>query len=799
MNNDILSRYEQAQALMQGMISNRVVKNDTLFPNWIPNSEYFWYRRDTKSGNKEFRLVDAKSASNNSAFDHQALANSLTQATGKPVDSLNLPFKDIEITLSPPQIRFQFLDKDWLFDQENALCQEQSIAPPEQGISSPDGKKMVYVHESNLWIRDRATGEERALTDDGSPDFQYGRTLLDLDPKLQVLWSPDSSQIFAVQLDIRKVKTRNIVHFAPPDGSLHQKTTPIRLSHSGDQCIESYRLVSINVATGQVKAADYAHLPYSNYSLVYGFFSAGLGWWSLDNQHAFFVDVTRGSKAVRVVRWDTHTGATRVLFEENTATFINLCSDAFDLPLFMPLPESNELVWFSERSDWAHLYLYDLNTGELKHPITGGKSSTNGEKWMVRDILHYDPTQRELLLKTAGRDANISPYYVDICKVNIDSGELTPIVFGDFEHLVHREKNYLVSIIEFLAIGRKEKISGVSPCGKYIVTTASRVDTAPVTKLVDRNGNNILTLETTDISCLPAGWQWPEPVKLKAADDKTDIYGVVFRPPHFSPDKRYPVIDFLIGCRQLNFSPQGSFNNDPICTYLEMSALAALGFIVVGIGGRGTALRNKSFHDHQFGKLGAEDDLNDHIAGIRQLAQRYPSMDLEHVGCTHMEGLASGVYSLLKHSGFYKVCVCHVLGDARFDTGMNEKYSGIIDKETLAKAQGPEDFVDSFSGKLLLIHGSMQDAEPLFRLVEALQKANKDFDMLCLPNLMSEVTSYTRRRAWDYLVRHLQGIEPPRQFRLVAGELLLEEANLTTTAAERAEKIMAKHPIQEPC
>lgn len=775
MNNNILTRYEQAQTIMQGYATNRFVMNDAVFPYWITCSDgsdsyCFWYVRETKQG-KEFRLVNAKAATNTRAFDHQALAASLTRVMGQVVDSKNLPISDVSITLSPLKICFQSLGKHWCYDPDSKHCQEQVSQGTQQGVYSPDGKKVVFLREHNLWIQDLTSGEAHALTEDGTENYSYGSAFLGIDTTVQALWSPDSKQLFTVQLDTRDVAARPIINYVPQDGSLRPILIQPKLAYPGDEHVPSYRLAIIDSNTGDLQAADYPHLPYVYHGAetIDGFFTGNLGWWSPDSRHAFFIDITRGSKKVNVVRWDTHTGATQVLFEESTDTYIRICEDTASPPVFLPLSDCNELIWYSERSGWAHLYLYDLNTGELKHPITEGQ-------WLVRGILHYDAKQRELLLQTAARDPDISPYYRDICKVNIDSGVLTPLISSRFDHIVYSPK-YLCLMISraFHKIEYGDDVYGTSPCGQYVVTTYSRVDTPPVTVLINREGNEILTVETADISGLPIDWHWPEPVKLKAADDQTDIYGVVFRPPGFSPDKRYPVVDFLSGQRIANLAPQGSFINSHFCNYHDMAALAALGFIVVGIVGRGTPYRNKTFQDHNFGKPGYDDDLNDHITGLRQLATRYPYMDLEHLGITSMESAPNVVYGSLNHSDFYKVTVSHAFTDPRDTLSLLEMYHGLHDKETLSRLGGPEDCAESFSGKLLLINGP--GSEATFRLAEALQKANKDFDMLCLPNLVAEVTSYTRRRGWDYLVTHLQGIEPPHQFQLTTGmDIIIENA-----------------------
>ena len=766
MDNNILSRYELARSIMQGYQTNQLVLNDAIFPHWITstdssNSGFFWYLRETKTG-KEFRLVDVGNTSNTPAFDHDALATSLSEATGKVIDSEDLPFVEITLDLSTLRVRFQAFENEWLFDSSNGQCHATDSPVPKQQVISPDERNAVFLRNNNLWIKDLRTGEERALTTDGTEDLSYGKSLFGIDATIQVQWSPNSKKLFAAQLDTNGVTTRYMVSYVPEDGNLHPTVNEFKVAYPGDKQVESYRLMVIDVDTGLSHTADYPKLTYVNHGpeTFDGFFTGNLGWWSSDSRYAYFVDLSSRLKKVSVLQWDTDTGAVNTLLEENTSSFIRIREDTLSGLVFLPLPEYNELIWFSDRSGWAHLYLYDLSTGKLKHSITEGQ-------WMVRGILHYNAEQRELLLQTSGRDPEINPYYRDICKVSIDSKKLTPLIAGPYDHIVYSSKNLCVMKYCFqYNMKSASKICGVSPDGRYIITTQSRVDTPPVTILLDKKDSNNQILEHADTSGLPKGWSWPEPVRLKAGDNQTDIYGVIFRPPNFSTKNRYPVIDFVSGMRCLNLIPDGSFVNSHFSYYFEMAALAALGFIVVGIVGRGTPLRSKAFQDHGFGKPGYEDDLNDHIAGLHQLANRYPYMDLERVGLTSMESAVNVVYGSLRHSEFYKVTVSHCFTDPRDIISLQEMYHGLNDKDSLYHFGGPEDYVESFSGKLLLINGLRTTVDSTFRLVEALQKANKDFDMLCLPNLMGQVTAYTRRRGWDYLVKHLQGIDPPHQFQL---------------------------------
>lgn len=777
---DILTHYEQAQAIMQGMNTEQLVINDTIFSNWIENSHFFWYVRAIE-GNKEIRLVNAEAATNTVIFDYKTLADELEKLTNETLNPEHLLLQEVSMSLSPTQFYFKALGKHWRFDPENSLCQETENldTPKQQELYSPDGSKAIFRREHNIWIRDISTGEEHALTRDGDENCSYARAsqfdfVPGLDSNIQAEWSPDSKRIFTLQLDSRKMTTRPTINYCPGNGDFRPQLEHAKFSYPGDEHLETIRLAIIDIESGHILEADYSPLTHFIYTEVaLGFFTSNLGWWSASSRYAYFVDLARGSQKVRVVKLDSHTGSTEVLFEEASDTFVKLSHCEQDPTMLMPLRTTDELIWFSERTGWGHLYLYDLSTGQLKHPITEGQ-------WLVRNTLHYDAEQRELLLQTAARDPEISPYYRDVCKVNIDSGAITSLASGCFEHVVHKPADPIKAAFNVTRLAT-EYAMGVSPNGQYIVTTRSRVDTVPETILIDRNGKEVYTVESANVSNLPTGWQWPEPVKLSSSDNETDIYGVVFRPPNFSPDKSYPVIDYFYSYRAFSGLPQGSFANNFVFGYgyILAAALAALGFIVVMIEGRGTPLRDKAFQTHRFSDPNGNGDIDDRINGIRELANRYPYMNLERVGITGIETPNNAIYGLINNSDFYKVAVIHCLLDSRFTlASQGETYECVYADNIKTKLRYAAENVKSFGGKLLLIQGmrAHSTAGPMFQLVDALEKANKDFDMLCLPNMTNSISSYSIRREWDYHVRHLLGIEPPHEFHLTMGMDLFHDA-----------------------
>lgn len=764
----ITARYERAKEIMQGIWSNKLVFNATVFPIWIGESDCFWYERETIKG-REYRLVNAKSCTNQIAFNHCSLANSLEKIVGQKVKPYDLPISRVSMNLAMSclileSVSFFAFNKSWVFNVKSSTLSEFADSSLNE-VASPDGRYVAFERDYNIWVRDKKSGNERAITEDGEEFFVYGATGDawggPVDFGLQVRWSPDSTSLLTVQRDTRKVKTFAIVHHVPRDGSIRPKVENVRISHPGDDHIPEYRLVVINIKKRRIQEAHYPRIPVSRNG--WGFFGkANLGWWAIDSRRAYFVHQERGDKVIRVVELDARTGATRILFEEISETQINISVNSEDYPPFFPIPETNELVWWSERSGWAHLYLYCLDSGLIKNIISAGD-------WQVRDVVHFDFKRREVFVQTAGRVSNRDPYYRDLVRINIDSGNITTVASSDHEIVTISQKGQTL----MLAYGRDvEAASGVSNTGNYAVITRSRADEVPVSILVDRNGVEILNIETADISALPSNWQWPEPVKLLAADQEADIYGLVFRPSDFSVDQSYPVVSHVFNTPELSWVSKGSFSNGIVngWPYFDAAALAELGFIVVQIDGRGTPYRNKGFHDASYGWMESSSNLNDHIAGIKQLAKRYPYMDLNRVGITaHTTGGSGGVQGVLQYPEFYKVGITSMLHDSRLMSApmMGDKYEGISGPSQ--DRRYPEHFVHQLRGKLLLMHGMLDRTTPpaaMFRLVEALHNANKDFDMIVLPNIAHNCSSYLIRKAWDYLVRHLLGTEPPKEFRL---------------------------------
>jgi dipeptidyl-peptidase 4 len=747
----ILERYLRAQAIERENYSNSTVLNAQVHPHWIDNNR-FWYARVNNS-NREYRLVDAKAATNIAAFDHKELAIALSSATEKPVSEVALPIDNLLLVES--SWSFYAFGESWLFDDDSGLIQGESSLPT-HWLVSPDGRKAVFLQNHNLWLRDLENGRERPLTADGILHNCYAvqpeaRNLfggLDDQPDAvclpEAMWSPDSKHLFTVQLDERNVRTLTSVLYAPQDGLVHPRAVERKYALPGDKNIAQYRFLLIDVETGLEVEPDYK--PVEDSFIWHGVFSGNRAWWSGDGRKAYFLDMARGQKSVRVVELVVDSGRTRVLFDEHADTYLEI-GHSFDAPTaILPIPATDELIWFSQRTGFAHLYLYDLNTGECKNNITSGD-------WHVRNVIYFDAGSREVFVQVIGRVENRDPYYREIARVHVDSGEVTLIASSNHDYDMCNDYGGM---------------GGLSPSGEYVVSNSSRVDSAPVAELRDRHGEVILRLESADLSALPKDWQWPEPIQTVAADGTTPIYGVVFRPTDFDPNKKYPVLDFCNTSPFYAVVPKRAFTG-----YFETAAaFAELGMIVVMMDGRGTSFRDRGFRDYGYGNFLENGGITDRVAGIKQLAKHSPYMDLNRVGIMDFDGSNAGVVGLLAFPEFYRVGVASSIYDPRL-VKQGEVYMGLTTQEKRNQAVIWGDAVNNLKGRLLLITG-LRDMyfhpAATFQLTDALIRANKDFDHLVQPNgghgwrLVNG-----RRRIWDFLVKHLMDINPPTDFKLKTG------------------------------
>ena len=769
----LMDRYETAKTYLKASLGkDPLAYNTTVYPIWLSDSDIFCYRRDSISG-VEFRVIDPETGSNEIAFDHRALASALAKASGHGVAPDRLPIVLIECMPACASLVFHAFRSTWRYDAIKEVCTE--IEEIDDTVTSPDAGKTAFLRDHNLWIRDNQTGEEWELTSDGSERLAYGAVSrawghANIKETPQILWSPNSDLVFTIIRDTREVERLPVMHYLPDDG-VRPKVSTVPVAYPEDLHRETLIVAVIDVATGERR--DPGGLSVGATRNGFGFFDQMLGWWSRDGAFVFYVDVDRFYKTVRVIMVDLRNGVCNTILEEQSETHLNLMLNQDEISQFLPLADTNELIWFSERTGWGHYYLYDLDTGQLKCALTAGN-------WIARRIVRFVPQTRELFLQAAGRHANRDPYYRELLRVNIDSGETVTVASfdGDFNALP-AGGDLAATVFHALSGYDPTKNScahissycGVSPSGSYAVGTLSRADTVPTTFVLDRHGRAVMDIEEADIQQLSKDWIWPEPVDALAADNVTKVYGLLYKPPGFDPNKRFSVILQTFCQPETPIVPKGSFTNGHLAAFwfYQGLALAELGFVVLQLDGRGSPLRDKAFFDHCYGQMECASDISDQVHAVKELAKCRPFMDLNRVGLDAHASGGSGIWGMFKHPEFFKAGVAAMLHDQdNISAAMQgDKYNGAVSEDS--KMTTVSSLADALEGNLLLLVALLDTTSApaaSFRLAKALERANKRFDMYVDPTLGHGISHEFTRRTWDFFVTHLLGETPPRDFDL---------------------------------
>lgn len=581
---------------------------------------------------------------------------------------------------------------------------------PQPSGRSPDGQWTASIQDHNVHLRKTDAGEEAtALTTDGSAEDAYGG---------RIRWSPNSKH-FALLRTVRpETRKVHLIESSPKD-QLQPKLHTLDYAKPGDPLPVS-RIALFDAEEGR-------EIPVPD-TLFTNAWSLDELHWSPDGRKLTFLYNQRGHQVLRLLAVDAETGAVRVVIEEASPTFVDYAGKSF----LQILDETNEAIWMSERDGWNHLYLYDLQSGQVKHQITSGE-------WAVRKVERVDVAARQVWLLAGGIRPEQDPYFLHLCRANLDGSGLAILTEGNGTHEVQ-----------------------FSPGRRTFLDTWSRVDQPPVTELRrSEDGGLIGKLEAADANALLAtGWRAPEPLVAKGRDGVTDIYGVIYRPSNFEPGHKYPVIESIYA------GPQSAYVPKAFSAYRGQMAMAELGFIIVQIDGMGTSHRSKAFHDVCSKNLG-DAGFPDRIAWIKAAAAEYPEMDLSRVGI--YGGSAGGqnaLGGLLAHGDFYHVgvadCGCH---DNRMDkVWWNELWMGWPVGEHYAE-QSNVTQAHRLQGKLMLVVGELDrnvDPASTMQVVNALIAADKDFDLVLMTGSGhgAAETPYGNRRRMDFFARHLLGVEP---------------------------------------
>jgi dipeptidyl aminopeptidase/acylaminoacyl peptidase len=720
----------------------------------------FWYRNAIPEG-FEFVMVDPEEGQRERAFDHRRLARVLSEATGETYQPFDLPFNAIRPSSDGRTVAFDVGLNTFTCDLRDYRCtselrqggapegaaagpQARFRQPPE--VLSPDGRKSAFIRDFNLWVRDTETGAETQLTTDGIEDFGYatnnaGWTRSD---RPVLLWAPNSDKIATFQHDGRGVGMMYLVNtqvghpeleawkYPLPEDSVIFRIHRVVINLDGP---DASRVVRLDMPPDQHRSTICDHIACG------GTFSDVE--WAPDGSQLAFVSSSRDHKEAQFRVADPETGAVRDVLFEREETYFESGEDMVNWHFF---PEYDELIWFSERSDWGHLYLYDLETGDLKHPITSGD-------WRVLQLRHVDRENRMLYFTGSDKEPG-DPYFQYFYSVSFDGGEVRLLTPDSANHDIT-----------------------LSPDADYFIDSYSTPVDPGATVVRDMRGRELVALETGDITQLrEAGWQEPIPFRVKARDNTTDIYGIMYKPSHLDPNYKYPVVNYLYPGPQSGSVGSRSFSP----ARREHQAMAELGFVVVTVDAMGTPGRTKSFHDAYYGNMG-DNGLPDQIAAIRQLAAQNPWMDLDRVGIWgHSGGGFASTSGILRHPDFYKVAVSQAGNhdNRNYEDDWGEKWQGLLetfpDGTTNYDNQANQLVAGSLKGKLLLAHGTLDNNVPpsnTMVVVNALIEANKDFDFILFPNRRHGFGNepYMMRRRWDYFVKNLMGSEPPKEYVMGSG------------------------------
>ena len=749
--------YAQAEKFMGYNVVPLVLRAGVQ-PTWL-QGDRFWYRNVLENEGSEFILVDPKRGSRVPAFDHVKISAALSLATGKTFDAAHLPFKTFEFSADGKSITFVAEGRTWSCDMKGKVCKPieggEASPPAKRGgegrrfgldeppeVVSPDGRFAAFIRNHNLWIREVSTKAEKQLTTDGIKDYGYATDNAGWikSDRPVVSWSPDSKKIATFQQDQREVGEMYLVETKVGHPVLQAWKYPL----PGDKVVSMIERVVIHLdgpRTVRLKMPPDQHRSTFTDDIKTWDGVIEDVQWSPDGRRLVFVSTSRDHKHEVVRLADPETGDVRDVFEEKVATYFESGNDHASWRF---LASSNEIIWFSERDNWGHLYLYDLETGRLKNQITKGE-------WLVLQLMQVDEKSRRITFLAGGREKGRDPYFRHLYSIKLDGRDLRLLTPEDADHEV-----------------------SLSSSGLHFIDTYSKPDVPQVSVLRNMEGKLILQLEKADISRLVAsGWKPPLPITVKARDGVTDLYGLMFRPTNFDPGKKYPIINNIYPGPQSGSVRSRSF----LLASGDAQSLAELGFIVVQIDGMGTPRRSKAFHDAYYGNMG-DNTLPDQVAGMKELAKRYPWIDIERAGVYgHSGGGYASCDAMFRYPDFFKVGVSQAGNhDNRgYEDDWGEKWQGLLvanpDGSSNYDSQANQNFAKNLKGKLLLAHGTTDSNVPPYNtllVANELIKANKDFDLIMFPNRGHGFGNepYMVRRRWDYFVRNLLGAEPPKDYEL---------------------------------
>lgn len=719
---DVVGSYLK-QARIDSLLKT-IPLNARIQANWQQDNS-FWYVKHLPADGQEYYYVNPAKAIKKKAFDQERLAEGIKTVTGKTVSPAKLDITKMSFSADAKTITFK-KGADWMrcdlntyqcakttdtssyhYDSSRPLQRRTyRWADVRRDSISPDKKWRAYSKGGNLFIKELEGGKEQQITRDGSLDKPYG----------DFSWSPDSRHIIGYLTDPVVQKKVYYVLSSVPGTTRGQLR-----SHDYDQPGDPFTIYTpyiFNIGDKSAIKVDAEKID---------FFGAPEAHWRKGSDRFYTYErVDRGHQRFRVIEVDVTTGKTRNVIDEKTNTFI------YEQRLYTHyLPDSHEIVWITEQDGWRHIYLVNDINGEQKLVTKGD--------WVVRDIDSVDSKKRQIWFTASGINPNEDPYFVHYYRIGFDGKNMIDLTPAKGNHTVV-----------------------FSPDRSFYLDTYSQVNIPPVTQLCKTaDGGKILEIEKTDTRALLAtGIKLPEVFVAKGRDGKTDMWGVVYRPADFDSTKTYPVIENIYA------GPQDSFVPKSFSPVNEMQSIAQLGFIVVQVDCMGTANRSKAFHDVCWKNI-VDGGFPDRILWIKALAKKYPQADTTRVGIYGTSaGGQNSAQAVLFHSDFYKAavssCGCH---DNRIDKQWwNEQWMG-YPVGAHYEQQSNITNAAKLGGSLLLMVGEADENVPpetTFRFADALEKANKNFDLVVIPGSNhTDGGPYGRRKKRDFFVKQLLHVDPP--------------------------------------
>ena len=757
--------------------------------HWLKKSTRFWYMYETTEG-KKWYIVDPLKAEKKFLFDNEKLAAAITRIIKDPFEAKHLGLDSLRFIKDENWIQFEVKSSEFLkkvnsnrdstakrtyyfeynlFDGTlNELTDyKKPKHKPNWASISPDSNTIVFGRRFNLYWMDRANYEkalkneddstivEHALTRDGVENYSYhgngnigggGETNVDKEKNkdkrkpAQIFWSPDSKHFAMSRSDMRKVKDLWVINsIADPRPTL--ETYKYMMPGDKEAPIEQLLLFDMTTQTRQIigsaefrdqdlaiwSAPPLERRRDDDYRTQY---------WLGTNSKFYLTRTSRDLHRIDVCAVTVGDSIAQPLIKERLNTYVEVRRLGL-------VNEGRELIEWSERDGWAHFYLYD-GSGKLKNQITSGS-------FHCEDIVGIDDKKRILYFTAGGREPGENPYYLHLYKVNLDGSGLTLLNGGDFDHIVNMDDDE-----------------------QFYVDNFSRVNTVPKSTLFNSSGHKIMDLETADLSSLfAAGYKFPQPFTVKADDGVTDLYGVMYKPFNFDSTKKYALMEYVYP------GPQTESVNAAFGRSMDrVDRLAQLGMIVITIGNRGgSPSRSKWYHNYGYGNL-RDYGLADKKAAAEQLADRYPFIDINRVGIHgHSGGGFMSTAAMLVYPDFFKVAVSSSGNhdNSIYNRWWSEKHHGVkemvSDKGDTSFAYSIEknaDLAKNLKGHLLLSTGDIDNnVHPgnTIRVVNALTKANKRFDLVLLPgqrHAYTDMTEYFFWRMADYFSRYLIGDESSR-------------------------------------